>query len=46
MADWRRAHGTNRVDWSGVSPRDIKNLADEMMDAAGVPAHARGEYYS
>jgi hypothetical protein len=35
-----------KVDWSNISPRAIKELSEEMFDAAGTPAGARQSYYS
>jgi hypothetical protein len=35
-----------QMDWTSVGPREIRDLAEAMFDAADVPAAARNEYYS
>jgi len=33
------------VDWTTVTSREILDLSERQMDAAGVPSNARSEYY-
>lgn len=35
-----------RFDWKKVTLSDIKRLAEDMFDAAGVPADVRAVYWS
>lgn len=35
-----------RVDWKDVSPQEMQNLTNRMLDAADVPEAARREYFS
>jgi HNH/Endo VII superfamily toxin with a SHH signature len=35
-----------KVNWSEVSPREVKELSERMFDAAGVPEEARERYYA
>jgi hypothetical protein len=34
-----------RVEWSSVSPQEMRQLTERMFDAAGVPEKTRREYY-
>lgn len=36
---------TGKIDWSRLSPREVQALAEQMFDAAGVPAEYRQAYY-
>jgi len=39
----RRVGGS--VNWTSVSPRDMQTLTNRMLDAAGVSAGARADYF-
>jgi RHS repeat-associated protein len=44
-AQQRKAQGQSPIDWKGVSEQEIRQLAEAMFDAAGVPLAARNDYY-
>lgn len=43
-AQYRRANGVKKIDWTEVSVREVLAMGEGAMDAAGVPRSVQSEY--